>query len=752
MKNLKPLLYFILACCVIVAVNAQAGPLISDLSDLPVESPYSSPVDKSIPVPSSNGILEFKMSLSPPEPQSVIKQACQNVTCNCEVQTFSAILTVHIEGRDGLEGYMRDLDLPVLCEIHNGSINPEDPAQTIDTEMVSLSLASPLFGDPDFESLTIIGGTSNGMPSPGKTEITKLPSGDFAVDSFFDITYQIEFEGAPGSPLEGVVGGGGGPLTMSTPDDVAPHFLLASEDDWQRALASGEIQSMSEAEGTAYLLKFNEDLKEGEPYPQTIFLQPELFVLGEDNIHCEEPGLVMEWGDDSKPDGDYAAAWKYIYPADPDLTNTTITVTTDPPCGMQQVSIGMQDQNGNIRAWYWNVAPAGAVGPFPPGTIACSPLPPTGPITTNISINTNILGVNAATPVAAAYTSTAGGTPATTFDITTVISFTFDENNTFVATIQSPSPGSGQIANWNYWHNLLVSPNAGGGGGGTGGSGVNSKWFTKYSQPPEEIAPGVINGWDEKSDYKNRPIMADDWECKDKRPVTDIHWWGSFIGWTQPYPPQLPDAFHIAIWTDVPDPDPTDPANWSHPGTLVWENYCDTFIWNYAGYDLDPRTNDPDHQEDETCFQFAQFLSQDEWFHQEPMEDGTPNVYWLSIAAVYNNADTVQHPWGWKTRPHFFNDDAVRIQLTQDTTGADNWPPTIGSTTTMNDCQPIEFPAGVSWDLAFELTTNEPGYEDDPIPGDVGGATGLGPDGEVNLFDLAIVGRHWLERNIVVAP
>jgi hypothetical protein len=288
---------------------------------------------------------------------------------------------------------------------------------------------------------------------------------------------------------------------------------------------------------------------------------------------------------------------------------------------------------------------------------------------------------------------------------------------------------------WNYWHNLSVTPNIGGGA-------VNSKWFVKYSQPPELLDPAanppLINGWDELSDYTNPPLMADDWLCEDKRPITDIHWWGSFIGWTQPTPPpNMPQQFHIGIWTDVP-------ANvdrpYSHPGQLVWENFCDNFVWNFAGYDVDP-FHRPD-RENEACFQFAQFLSQDEWFYQEPSEDGT-NIYWLSIAPIYDAANyPPQFPWGWKTRPHIFQDDACSIMALQD----GSWPPKLHAI--WQDGHELFGPDGISWDLSFELTTNEPAYVDDPIPGDISGPTFGTPDGSVDIFDVAFMAAHWL----TVAP
>jgi hypothetical protein len=54
---------------------------------------------------------------------------------------------------------------------------------------------------------------------------------------------------------------------------------------------------------------------------------------------------------------------------------------------------------------------------------------------------------------------------------------------------------------------------------------------------------------------------------------------------------------------------------------------------------------------------------------------------------------------------------------------------------------PIQYPGPpepISWDVAFELTTNEPSYEDNPIPGD------LNLDGIVNLKDVAITAANWL--------
>jgi hypothetical protein len=464
-------------------------------------------------------------------------------------------------------------------------------------------------------------------------------------------------------------------LWTLTPVCSSPYFLIDSETEWNAALSLGRITAMEPVQWQDYMIQWINFLQEGEPYPTNTFLPPELYVWpggGGGGLNPEDAGLVMVWR--PMAPGSYSSAWRYEYGLDPDLTGCTINITvTAPqfsPLGNQvnNVSFGIQDAAGNIRSWHWNCGPG-------------APIPWNTP--TQITINPMVLSVNAATPAASGFANNP------MFNIAQSMNFIVDENAKWVAQQGVPPPGQQIPAVWNYWHNLYVTPP------------IPPKFPDpiKWSQPVVEVLPGLqpplFNGWDERSLYQQPPIAADDWECTDERPVTDIHWWGSFINWTQPVPPVLPKAFHLAIWTDVPKNPPEVP--FSHPGTLVWEHFCDTYTWNFAGYDKDPRGI----YQNEACFQFHQYIPQDKWFYQDPGPNGR-NVYWLSIAAIYDV--TPQYPWGWKTRPHFWNDDAVRIQQVVDPTGILGWPPRLGWQWAQG--QPIMW-QDQSWDLAFELTTIE---------------------------------------------
>lgn len=511
---------------------------------------------------------------------------------------------------------------------------------------------------------------------------------------------------------------------IGTPHTSSGHFLIDSQTEWEEARSSGHVHPLVQLEWADYMDQWNLHKEEGNPYPTNTFKPASLYVYGggpdgnpENDPDPEDAGLVMAWGDGSEQDGNYASAWEYDYLLDPDLSNSTITVTVTPrnngPTGqINAVSFGIKDINGNIRSWWWSC-----------------PVPIPHNVPTIVTIDTSKVGIAATNPPATGFANN----PA--FNIKNSQFFIVDENFQWIFNpMPVPPPGLPQFGvMWNYWHNLIVTKN----------TAAHKGIYIKYSQKPDVVdtgQPPMINGWDEPSSYPYQ-IMADDWPCKDDRPVTDIHWWGSFIGWTQPtLPPGTARLqFHIGIWTDVPIDDPDNQWGFSHPGKLIWENYCTSWVWNFAGYDKDPRCDYPQMpcMKNEACFQFTQLLNEDEWFYQDPND----HVYWLSIAPVQiaaaeMNGQQEFYPWGWKTRPHTFNDDAVRIYYTNSS------PPVIGST--FAEGVPIQLPewpdsTGKSWDMAFEITTNEPKA---PASAD------LNYDGFVDLADLAIFASQWLSAGV----
>ncbi|UCC31800.1 MAG: hypothetical protein JSU86_05885 [Phycisphaerales bacterium] len=251
----------------------------------------------------------------------------------------------------------------------------------------------------------------------------------------------------------------------------------------------------------------------------------------------------------------------------------------------------------------------------------------------------------------------------------------------------------------------------------------------KWSQPPtfnpDSQHPECFWGWDEPSVYNEWQIVADDWACMDEAPVTDIHWWGSYLGWDGTSAPQAaPDSFHIGVWTNVPA-NPQDPDSFSHPGRMIRQ-------WTVARDDLNERPVacdwHPEHMDPafgEGCFRYDYIIPEAEWFYQEP----ACTIYWISISAVYSGIPP-DEVWGWKTRRPEWTDDAVKIVSPTNPIPGDEF----------SDGEPVENVEG-SWDMAFVLTTGcqpsdppvepagEAGYEKiryiSMVPGNPGRQTAL---------------------------
>ena len=131
---------------------------------------------------------------------------------------FDSTLEFQVTGTGLLSGFSRFISVGAPSVVDTEPRTPGDSVQDFDTELVALQ--GLLFGDPDFCVFNIRAGSSFGLPSPGHTTLTDLGGNDWNVDSFFDVVYEIDFQGCPGSILEGFAGTTQGQLTMSTGESL----------------------------------------------------------------------------------------------------------------------------------------------------------------------------------------------------------------------------------------------------------------------------------------------------------------------------------------------------------------------------------------------------------------------------------------------------------------------------------------------------------------------------------------------------
>jgi hypothetical protein len=120
---------------------------------------------------------------------------------NGETVQFTSQLALTLDGTGSYAGYHRVLNMAnVFSQIQNSARTPGTAIQSFNANYQTLQ--GQITGDPDFDLLRITAGTGFGMPSPGHTTLTQAGP-NWAVDSFFDITYRIDFVGAPGGPFAG---------------------------------------------------------------------------------------------------------------------------------------------------------------------------------------------------------------------------------------------------------------------------------------------------------------------------------------------------------------------------------------------------------------------------------------------------------------------------------------------------------------------------------------------------------------------
>ncbi len=242
----------------------------------------------------------------------------------------------------------------------------------------------------------------------------------------------------------------------------------------------------------------------------------------------------------------------------------------------------------------------------------------------------------------------------------------------------------------------------------------NEVGHLKWSQPPVETDPvlgsPIYCGWDEPSLHTATSaaaspwkVVADDFRCLGSMPITSIRWWGSYNNWSgSTLPANKPIAWRIAFWSNTPA---DSSINFSRPGRLLWqvEVSADRVYQARAGID-----SFPDKPSD-TCFQYYVQLSSDEYFWQNQFIDAAgadpgQHIFWISISAIYTSS--LANPWGWKTRPRHWMDNAVKLELTVSAVqlGLVVDSSTVKTITSSAICSRLE-----GYDTAFELET-DPNY------------------------------------------
>jgi hypothetical protein len=146
----------------------------------------------------------------------------------------------------------------------------------------------------------------------------------------------------------------------------------------------------------------------------------------------------------------------------------------------------------------------------------------------------------------------------------------------------------------------------------------------------------------------------------------------------------------------------TNDPNYSRPEKLLWtfEVPADRVEVEEVGTDFYHN-----YYPNDVAYQYTLHLEADnEIFWQGDYLDRTiDDVFWLSIVAVYDSAVTdPEYPWGWKTRPWHWMDDAVKFWF--------DGPLEPGMVLDPHTINPIKDPIyRESFDVAFELDT-DPNY------------------------------------------
>lgn len=154
-----------------------------------------------------------------------------------ETQNMTGDVVLTLQGSGDLTGYARTLTLPATLQTVTEPWVAGAGPQHYEFLLNSLSAAVSA-GDPDFTSLTILGGEGASFHSAGFTSYRPKGNGRFDVESSLDFGYRLAFAGKVGSLFEGRSGStdtravavaGSAPIVLAAPPRPSAGTLHVSE-------------------------------------------------------------------------------------------------------------------------------------------------------------------------------------------------------------------------------------------------------------------------------------------------------------------------------------------------------------------------------------------------------------------------------------------------------------------------------------------------------------------------------------------
>lgn len=127
-------------------------------------------------------------------------------------ETFGSTVSFQMSGTGALSGWGTTLTLPASVVTDTGPRPFGASVQSFPTAMIRLQGST--LSHPSFSYFEVVAGSDYGLPSPGKTTLTRVSSRTFKVDSEFDVRYRIRFQGSSNGALAGYAGETEGTVRM----------------------------------------------------------------------------------------------------------------------------------------------------------------------------------------------------------------------------------------------------------------------------------------------------------------------------------------------------------------------------------------------------------------------------------------------------------------------------------------------------------------------------------------------------------